>query len=102
MDDGAVLGAAVAELDRGAHRFEQLALRLDVADLRDVFEYDLVLGEDGRGHAGERGVLCAGNFDGAEQRIAAADDEFVHLVSVDAGWRRKILWVSGDTRWGRD
>jgi hypothetical protein len=37
---------------------EQLALGLDVADLGDVFEDDLVFGEDGGGHAGERGVFA--------------------------------------------
>src|SRR6185437_3932157 len=58
LDAGAVLGAAVAELDLGAHGGEQLALGLDVTDLRDVFEDDLVFSEDGGGHAGERGVLC--------------------------------------------
>ncbi len=92
LDAGAVLGAAVAELDLGAHGDEELALGLDVADLGDVFEDDLVFGEDGGGHAGERGVLGAGDFDGAEQRVAAADDELVHPDSlrtprVDAsGW----------------
>ena len=80
LDAGAVLGAAVAELDLGAHGGEQLALGLDVADLRDVFEDDFVFGEDGGGHAGERGVLCAGDFDGAEKRVAAAYYKLVHLA----------------------
>ncbi len=61
IDGGAVLRAAVAELDLGAHGGEQLALGLDVADLRDVFEDDLVFGEDGGGHAGEGGVFGSGD-----------------------------------------
>ncbi len=80
-DVGAVLGAAIAELDLGSHGREEFALGLDVADLRDVFEDDLFLREDGGGHAGERGVLGAGDFDGSEEGVAAAYNELVHDVS---------------------
>ncbi len=48
LDRGAMLGATVAELDLGTHADEQLALRLDVANLRNVFEDNFSLGEDGR------------------------------------------------------
>ena len=65
LDAGAVLGSAVAQLDFGAHAGEELALGLDVTDLGDVFEDDLVFGEDGGGHAGEGGVFCSGDFNGA-------------------------------------
>jgi len=85
LDRGAMLRAAVAEFDFGAHGLEQLALGFDVLDLRDVFEDDFVLGEDGRSHAGERGVLCAGNFDCAEQRVSASDDELIHRASLRNG-----------------
>ena len=78
LDAGAVLGAAVAEFDLGAHAGEELALGLDVADLGDVFEDDFVFGEDGGGHAGERGVFGSGDFDGAEKRVAAAYYKLVH------------------------
>ena len=70
---------------------EQLALGLDVADLGDVFEDDFVLGEDGGGHAGERGVLCAGDFDGAEEGVSAAYDKLVHPISL-----RKFAVEMGD------
>ena len=86
LDAGAVLGAAVAEIDLGAHGGEQAALGLDVADLGDVLQDDLVLGEDGGGHAGEGGVLCAGDFDGAEEGIASANDKLVHGDSLRE-WR---------------
>jgi len=46
--------------------------------LRNVFENDGFVGEQGRGHAGERGVFRAADADGAEQRLAAADYEFIH------------------------
>ncbi len=75
---GAVLSAAIAELDLGAHADEQLALSLDVANLRDVFEDDFALGKDGGGHAGKRGVLSSGDLDGAEKRVAAAYYKLVH------------------------
>ncbi len=98
-DGGAMLRAAVAELDLGAHGDEKFALGLDVAHLGNVFEDDLVFGEDGGGHAGERGVFCAGDFDGAEQRVAAADDELVHLIRVrqrgEEGLRRVRKGVAG-------
>ncbi len=81
-DVGAVLGAAVAELDFGAHRDEEFALGFDVLHLRDVFEDELVFGEDGGGHAGERGVFGSGNFDGAEKGIAAAYNKLIHVTSL--------------------
>ena len=77
-----MLGAAVAEFDFGAHGDEQLALGFDVVNLGDVFEDDFVLGENGGGHARERGVFGSGNFDRAEKRIAAADYKLVHLSSL--------------------
>ena len=39
-DGGAMLRATVAELDLGAHGSQQLALGLDVANLRNVFQDD--------------------------------------------------------------
>ena len=81
-DVGAVLGAAVAKIDLGAHGGEQAALGLDVADLGDVLQDDFVFGEDGGGHAGQGGVLCAGDFDGAEEGIASANDKLVHGDSL--------------------
>ena len=38
----------------GAHGLQQAALGIDVAHQRNVLESDLILGEDGRGHAGQR------------------------------------------------
>ena len=84
---GAVLGASVAEFDLGAHGGQQVARGLDVADLRNVLENYRLIGEQGRGHAGQRGVLRAADANRAEQRLSAANDEFIHrpLEIVTAG-----------------
>ncbi len=71
-------GASEAEFDFGAHGGKKFARGLDVADLRDVFEDDGFVGEQGCSHAGKRGVFCAADADCAEKGVAAADDEFVH------------------------
>ncbi len=78
VDGGAVLGASVAEFDLGAHRGEKVARGLDVADLGNVFEDDGLVGEERGGHAGERGIFCAADADGAEEWLSAADYELVH------------------------
>jgi hypothetical protein len=72
------LRAAVAEFDFGSHADQELAFRLYVADLRNIFEDNLVLGENGGGHAGKGGVFCSGDFNGAEKRVAAAYYELIH------------------------
>jgi hypothetical protein len=74
-----MLRTAVAKLDLGSHAGEELTLGLDVADLGNVFEDDLILCEDGSGHAGEGGVFGSGDFDGAEERVAAAYYELIHI-----------------------
>ena len=82
LDVGAVLGASIASLDLGSHAGEELALGLDVLDLGDVFEDDFIFGEDGGGHAGERGVFGSGDFDGTEKGVSAAYYELIHLNSL--------------------
>ena len=78
-----MLGAAVAELDLGAHGGEQPALGLDVAHLGNVFENDRLFGENGGGHGRQRGVLGAADANRAEQRIAAANDKFIHYENPE-------------------
>ena len=80
VDGGAMLGASVAEFDFGAHGSQQVARGLDVAHLRNVFEDDGLIGEQGGGHAGERGILGAADADRAEQRLSAANDKLVHIL----------------------
>ena len=84
-DGGAMLGAAVAEFDFGAHGGQQVALGLDVADLGNVFQDDGLFGEQGGGHGGQRGVFCAADANRAEQRIAAANYELVHVLIILRG-----------------
>ncbi len=77
-DGGAMLRAAVTELDLGAHAGEQAARGFDVAHLGNIFQHDRLVGEQGGGHGGQSGVLGAADAHRAEQGIAAANDEFVH------------------------
>jgi hypothetical protein len=74
------MGASVAEFDFGAHGGEQLARGLDVAHLRNVFENHRFVGEQSRRHARQRGVLRATDAHRAEQRVAPADYELIHVV----------------------
>src|SRR5208283_901762 len=81
-DGGAMLGAAVSQFDFGAHGGEEFAGGFDVAHLRDVFENNRFVGEQGGGHGRERGVLGAADADGTEQRIAAANYKLIHTEIV--------------------
>ena len=63
-DGSAMLGAAIAQFDLGAHGGQQLALGLDVAHLGDVFQDDRLIGEQRRRHGGQRGVLRAADANG--------------------------------------
>ena len=78
VDGGAMLGASIAEFDFGAHGGQQVACGLDVAHLWNIFENDGFFGKQGCGHAGQGSVFRAADADRAEQRLSAADDEFVH------------------------
>src|ERR1700680_4224144 len=82
VNGGAVLGASVAELDFGAHGGQQVARGLDVTNLGNIFENDGLIGEQGSGHAGERGIFGATDANGTEQGLSAAKDELVHELSV--------------------
>ena len=73
-----MLGAAVAEFDFCAHGGEEFAFCFYVVDLGNVFKGDFVFGENGSGHAGKRGVFCSRDTDGADEGIAATNDEFIH------------------------
>ena len=73
-----MLRAPVAKLDFGAHRRQQLALGLNVANLRNVFQDDGLFGKQGRSHRRQRGIFRTADAHGAQQRIAAANDKLVH------------------------
>ena len=50
--------------------------------LRNVLENYRLIGEQGCGHAGQRGVFGAADANSAEERLASANDEFIHRSSV--------------------
>jgi hypothetical protein len=77
-DCRAVTAFSLAQFDSSPHGSEQPAFGFDVAHLGDVLESNLVFSKDGRSHAGQRRILCTGNVNRANQRIAAVDDELVH------------------------
>ena len=51
---------------------------VEVGDVRDVFQRDGLVGEQGRAENGQHGVLVAGGRDGAGEGLAAVDDEVGH------------------------
>ena len=75
---GTMLGAAVTKLDLGTHRGKKLALGLDVANLRNVFQDDGLVGKQSRRHCGQGGILGTTDADGPQERVAAANDKLVH------------------------
>src|SRR5579864_9450094 len=96
-----MVGASVAEFDFGSHGREKVARGLNVANLRDVFEDDRLVSEQGSGHAGKGGIFCAADADRAEQRLTAANYEFVHeclfLGEDRTRWRKaRETWAALD------
>jgi hypothetical protein len=75
-----MLSASVTEFDFRSHSSKQLARGFDVAYLRNVFENDRFFGEKSRSHGGQGGILGSADAYSSEQRIAAANYEFVHVV----------------------
>ena len=63
---------------RDAEVGEDVEHGLDVPNSRDVAQDDLFVGQDRGGEDRERAVLVAGGDDGAAERHAALDDEFLH------------------------
>jgi hypothetical protein len=90
-----MLRAPIPQLHLRAHRHQQLALRLDVLHLRNILEDDLILRKNRSSHAGQRRVLRPGNLDCAKQGIAPANNELIHLSSVDAHQVRKSACTPG-------
>ena len=78
MDGGAVMRAAVAQFNFGAHGSEKVARGLNVANLRNIFQDHRLIGQQSGGHAGERGIFCAADVNSAEQRLPSPNDELIH------------------------
>ena len=68
----------MAKLNLCAHRGKKTPLRRNVPNLGNVLQRNFVFGQNGGGHAGQRGILGPGNTNGADQAIPAANKEFVH------------------------
>jgi hypothetical protein len=77
-----MLGASETEFDFGTHRGQEFARGFYVAHLGDVFQDDWFFGEQSGGHGGQGGVLGAADAHCSQQRIAAADYEFIHFEVV--------------------
>jgi hypothetical protein len=71
--------AAIAKLDFRAHRFEQFAFSLNIANVGDILQNYWFFGQDSGGHRGQRSILRSTYSNGSNQGIATTDDEFVHL-----------------------
>src|SRR5690242_10072261 len=78
-------GTAIAQFNLGAHGDQEVALGLNVANVRDIFQNDGLIGEDGGSHGREGGILCAADADAAQQGIAATYYKLVH----------KTFWRNG-------
>src|SRR5579885_1271047 len=77
-DARAVLRASIPKLNLCPHRDKQLALRLNVPHLRNIFKDHLVLGKNGRRHTRKGRVLGPAHANSTDQRIAAANNKLVH------------------------
>ena len=77
-----MLRAAVSQFDFRAHGGQQFARGFNVAHLRDIFQNDGFVGEQGRGHGRQRGILGAADANCSQQRIAAANYKLVHSARL--------------------
>ena len=86
------MGASIAQFDLRTHGDEQVALGLNVADVRNVFEDYRLFREDGSRHRRKRRIFGPAYAHCSHQWVAAANYEFVHekpflpLISTDERW----------------
>jgi hypothetical protein len=76
---GGFAGALAAGHDVDAVIAEDALEQADVGEARHVVEDQGLLGEEARDHQRQRGVLGAGNRDGAVKRSAADDANAIHF-----------------------
>ena len=77
-----MLRAAEAELDFRSHCSQQLAFGFDITHLRNVFQNHRLFSEQSRGHSRQRGVLGSADANCPQQRVAAANYEFIHMQKI--------------------
>src|SRR6266700_6799579 len=73
-----MVSAAIAQLNFGSHGDQQVALRLYVANVRNIFQDDWFIRQDGGGHGRQSSVLGSADANAADQRIASANYKFIH------------------------
>ena len=77
-----MLRTTVSQFDLGAHFGKQLAGGFNVAHLWNIFEDDRFVGKNGGCHGREGGVLGSADANCPQQRITAANDQFVHVEII--------------------
>src|SRR5439155_8584073 len=77
-----MLRTAIAKFYLGPHRRKQLARGLDVAHLRNIFQDHRFVGEQGSSHRREGGIFCSTDANRAQERVSAANYEFIHSKRI--------------------
>ncbi len=80
-------GAGIAGVDADAHLREQPLHRPHVVEPRDVGEDERLVAKERRAQERQRGVLGARDADFAAERVAAVDDEPVHVSACPSAAR---------------
>ena len=81
MDRNRAAGALHLRAEMG----EDLQHVMDVAQIRHVMDDARLLREQGRGQDRQGGVLRAADFDGAGERLAAVNENFIHMLRRGIG-----------------
>ena len=76
---------AARPLHLRAEMGEDLQHVVDVAEIRNVVDDDRLFGEQGGGENRQGRVLGAADFDGARQRVAAVNENFIHVLRKRIG-----------------
>ena len=79
-----MMSASVAQFNFSAHGDKQIALGLNVADVRDVFQDYGLVGQDSGSHGRQRGILGSTDADTSHQGIATTV-RYTHIAVPDPG-----------------
>ena len=79
--------ATVAQFHFRAHGDKQVALRLNVANVRNIFQNYGLIGKDGGSHRGQSGIFGAADAYASHQGIATTNYKFIHKTL----WRNKAV-----------
>ena len=81
-DSGAMVRATEAQLHFRSHCSQQLALGLYIPHLRNVLQNHRLFGEQSGGHGRQRCIFGPADTDRPQQRVPAADYEFIHTQKI--------------------